>query len=71
MLADGAWKRMNMSNYITCDDYDGKNAPKRIGLNMKNYFTKVTLRINFLFIQSINNKITYIRIVQNPRHMGQ
>lgn len=41
MLAEGAWKRLNMSDYITCDDYDGKNAPKRTGLDLKSYFTKV------------------------------
>lgn len=40
-MADGAWKRLNDTNYITCDDYDGKNAPKRTGLNLKSYFNKV------------------------------
>lgn len=38
MIADGAWKRLNVTGYITCDDYDGKNAPRRAGLNLKGYF---------------------------------
>jgi ionotropic glutamate receptor len=42
MIADGAWKRNNATNYITCDEYDGKNSPKRIGLNLKKYFNKDT-----------------------------
>lgn len=42
MIADGVWKRNNATNYITCDDYDGKNTPKRTGLNLKKYFSKET-----------------------------
>lgn len=49
MLADGAWKRLNATNFITCDDYDGKNSPKRIGLNLKNYFNKVNIIIGINF----------------------
>lgn len=41
MIADGAWKRNNVTNYITCDDYNGKNSPKRVGLNLKRYFNQV------------------------------
>lgn len=55
MLADGAWKRLNVTNYITCDDYDGKNSPKRIGLNLKNYFNKVIIQLKFsLWYAKIN-----------------
>lgn len=49
MIADGAWKRNNVTNYITCDDYDGKNKPKRRGLNIKKYFNKVNLWPTQLF----------------------
>lgn len=37
---DGAWQRNNVTNHITCDDYDGHNSPKRIGLNLRKYFNK-------------------------------
>lgn len=40
MLMDGAWQRNNVTNYITCDDFDGNNSPKRIGLNLRKYFNK-------------------------------
>lgn len=43
MVADGVWKRNDASNYTTCDDYDGKNTPKRIGLNIKKYFNKESI----------------------------
>ncbi|RZC36456.1 glutamate receptor ionotropic, kainate 2, partial [Asbolus verrucosus] len=42
MIADGAWKRNNATSYITCDEYDGNNTPRRIGLNLKKYFNKET-----------------------------
>lgn len=44
MIGDGAWLR-NMT-YITCDDYDGKNSPKRVGLNLKKYLGKVRHNFN-------------------------
>ncbi|KAJ8982944.1 hypothetical protein NQ317_005259 [Molorchus minor] len=40
MISDGAWIKHNATNYITCDDYDGKNSPKRVGLSLKKYFNK-------------------------------
>lgn len=39
MINDGSWPK-NMQ-YITCDDYDGKNTPERSGLDLRKYFTKV------------------------------
>lgn len=41
MIGSGAWKDMDISNYITCDDYDGKNGPKRKGLDFKDFISKV------------------------------
>ncbi|CAH0553819.1 unnamed protein product [Brassicogethes aeneus] len=41
MIGEGAWKRNNVTNYVTCDEYDGKNSPKRRGLDLKKYFNKV------------------------------
>lgn len=40
MVADGVWRQNDGTNYTTCDDYDGKNTPKRIGFNIKKYFNK-------------------------------
>lgn len=42
MIAAGAWKDNEASKFITCDDYDGKNTPKRTGLDLKKYFNKMT-----------------------------
>nr|ALR72535.1 ionotropic receptor IR6 [Colaphellus bowringi] len=38
MISDGVWK--SVTNYITCDDYNTENVPKRNGLNLKKYFNK-------------------------------
>ncbi|XP_045465403.1 ionotropic receptor 25a-like [Harmonia axyridis] len=40
MISDGSWQKTNATNFITCDDYDGKNAPKRIGLDLENALKK-------------------------------
>ncbi|KAL3278030.1 hypothetical protein HHI36_013371 [Cryptolaemus montrouzieri] len=40
MLSDGSWKKTNVTNFITCDEYDGKNAPKRVGLDLASAFKK-------------------------------
>nr|UTN00863.1 ionotropic receptor [Semanotus bifasciatus] len=40
MISDGALTKHNVTSYISCDDYDGKNSPKRVGLNLKKYFNK-------------------------------
>ncbi|XP_050303158.1 ionotropic receptor 25a isoform X2 [Anthonomus grandis grandis] len=40
MLQDGAWKKNNVTNYITCDDYEPKNSPKRFNLNLRSYLQK-------------------------------
>lgn len=39
MIGEGAWPRD--LQYISCDDYDGKNTPPRNGLDLKKYLTKV------------------------------
>ncbi|CAG9835987.1 unnamed protein product [Diabrotica balteata] len=39
LIADGVWKNA-VTNYITCDEYNGNNSPKRIGLDLKKYFNK-------------------------------
>lgn len=72
MLADGAWKRLNATNYITCDDYDGKNSPKRIGLNLKSYFNKVNLQYCLCIYLLVNFLILLnFRKVQRLRPMVQ
>ncbi|KAJ8960481.1 hypothetical protein NQ318_013765 [Aromia moschata] len=45
MISDGAWIKHNATSYITCDDYDGKNSPKRAGLSIRKYFNKDTSEI--------------------------
>nr|AVH87315.1 ionotropic receptor 27 [Holotrichia parallela] len=40
MINDGGWP--GNQSYITCDDYDGKNAPERKIFNLKKYFVKDT-----------------------------
>ncbi|XP_060526726.1 ionotropic receptor 25a isoform X2 [Cylas formicarius] len=40
MLTDGSWKKNNVTNFVTCDDYDEKNSPKRYGLELKKYLEK-------------------------------
>lgn len=40
MIADGSGIRD--MQYITCDDYDGKNTPKRSKLDLKSYWNKVS-----------------------------
>ncbi|CAH1971639.1 unnamed protein product [Acanthoscelides obtectus] len=40
MISDGAWKKNNVTKYITCDDYNGHNSPKRIGLSLRKYLSK-------------------------------
>ncbi|XP_056631910.1 ionotropic receptor 25a [Diorhabda sublineata] len=39
MIADGVWKNA-VTDYITCDDYNGNNSPKRVDLDLKKYFNK-------------------------------
>lgn len=45
LIADGSWKRNNITEYITCDDYDGKNSPKRFGLDLRKYFAKSQVQL--------------------------
>ncbi|XP_076257962.1 ionotropic receptor 25a [Rhynchophorus ferrugineus] len=40
MLSDGSWKKNNVTNYITCDDYEPKYSPKRFNLNLRSYLQK-------------------------------
>lgn len=40
MIAEGGWPKD--MQYISCDDYDGKNTPPRQGLNLKKYMMKVS-----------------------------
>ncbi|XP_066145499.1 ionotropic receptor 25a-like [Euwallacea fornicatus] len=40
MLLDGSWKRNNVTNFVTCDDYEPKNSPKRFNLNLRSYLQK-------------------------------
>ncbi|VEN36910.1 unnamed protein product, partial [Callosobruchus maculatus] len=40
MISDGAWRKNNVTKYITCDDYNGNNSPKRIGLSLRKYLSK-------------------------------
>ncbi|XP_066155907.1 ionotropic receptor 25a-like isoform X1 [Euwallacea fornicatus] len=43
MLLDGSWKRNNVTNFVTCDDYEPKNSPKRFNLNLRSYLQKESL----------------------------
>ncbi|XP_066245582.1 ionotropic receptor 25a-like [Euwallacea similis] len=40
MLLDGSWKKNNVTNFVTCDDYEPKNSPKRFNLNLRSYLQK-------------------------------
>ncbi|KAH1005541.1 ionotropic receptor 25a [Dendroctonus ponderosae] len=40
MLLDGSWKKNNVTNYVTCDDYEPKYSPKRFNLNLRSYLQK-------------------------------
>ncbi|CAG9857523.1 unnamed protein product [Phyllotreta striolata] len=44
LIADGVWKNA-MGDYITCDDFNGNNAPKRKGLDLKKYLNKVSSQV--------------------------
>lgn len=37
MISDGAWQD---TEYITCDEYDGKNRPARKNFDLKKYISK-------------------------------
>lgn len=43
MLLDGSWKKNNVTNYVTCDDYEPKYSPKRFNLNLRSYLQKVSV----------------------------
>ena len=43
MVNDGDWGS-NMT-YMTCDDYDGNNSPRRNGLNLKKHLFQVSVKI--------------------------
>nr|WJJ63356.1 ionotropic receptor 25a [Pachyrhinus yasumatsui] len=40
MLLDGSWKKNNVTNYVTCDDYEPKYSPKRFNLDLRSYLQK-------------------------------
>ncbi|CAH1134853.1 unnamed protein product [Ceutorhynchus assimilis] len=40
MIVDGSWKRNNVTNFVTCDDYEPKYSPKRFNLNLRSYLQK-------------------------------
>lgn len=44
MITDGSWQKTNATNFITCDEYDGKNVPKRVGLDLETAFKKVKIQ---------------------------
>lgn len=43
MISNGNWKKSNVTNYISCDAYNGDNTPKRYGLVLKMAFNIVSL----------------------------
>lgn len=42
MIANGDWKKNNVTNYISCDAYNGDNTPKRFGLMLKRAVEQVS-----------------------------
>lgn len=49
MISSGEWSKSDVTNYITCDAYNGENTPKRYGLKLRNALELVSmLEIQFL-----------------------
>lgn len=41
-MANGDWEKSNVADYLTCEEYDGENTPKRYGLMLRKTFEQVT-----------------------------
>lgn len=63
MLLDGSWKKNNVTNYVTCDDYEPKISPKRFNLNLRSYLQKVWCQL--LLVKKLFEFFTFLRNHQN------
>lgn len=45
MISNGDWKKNNVTNFISCDAYNGDNTPKRFGLMLRRAFEQVSIKV--------------------------
>ncbi|XP_074039015.1 ionotropic receptor 25a isoform X1 [Leptinotarsa decemlineata] len=70
MISDGIWKN-SVTNYITCDDYNGDNSPNREGLNLKKYFSKeISEPPTYGPITLVSNGLSYMEFQMQLTSVG-